>query len=312
MRSSIQVLSQLGLAMAASGVLLAPAQAWAGRRATPFGEIDESCVTHVPRGGRVDVGRGNLEANGKTTPAAKCGEQIPACNSTSGGWYENSWATARNISGMSQYDYIAANWTVPTNPSPPNGDTPLEYFFPSLSAMSGSRSVAIIQPVMSWGYDAQEWEVSSWGLFNCDVNCNCQVFVQGPVSGVNAGDSVGGVVSQYQGSPDAWQIFISDSNSGSWANLDVWNIPNSWPKFTTAQSVVNENYHLNSCADLSPQNYLWFTNVVLEQAGPSWNSHNNVTSSTSWTIQNNSQGLFPSCSWAAGANGSLGLLTWTQ
>jgi hypothetical protein len=312
MRISFNVQSRLGLALAVGGIWLTPANAWAGRKATPFGEIDESCITHVPKGGRIDVERGSVEINGsKTASAASCAEPIPGC-STNGGWYENSWANAKTISGMSQYDHIAADWTVPTNPSPPAGDSPLEYFFPSLSAMSGSRSVAIIQPVMSWGYDAQEWEVSSWGLFNCNVSCSCQVFVEGPYSGVYAGDSVGGVVSQYQGSPDAWQVFISDSSSGANANLDVYNIPNSWPKFTTAQSAVNENYGLNSCADLSPQNYLWFTSVVLEQAGPSWNSFNNVTSSTSWTIQNNTSGLSPSCSWSAGASGSVGLLTWAE
>jgi len=292
---------------------LSPANALAARKATPFGELDESCITEVPRRGRINAQSGDIDVDGKKAgKAALCLEQVPSCGGTNGGWYEDTWANAKNISGMTQYDYLSATWSVPQNPSPPAGDQPLEYFFPSLSAMSGGRSVAIIQPVMSWGYDAQEWEIASWALFNCDANCNCQVFRQGPVNNVHAGDAVGGTISQYHGSPDAWQIFISDSNSGAWANLDVWNIPNSWPKFTTAQSAVNENYRLGSCADLSPSNGLWFTNIVVNQAGPYWNSRTDVTNSTSWTVQNNSLGLWPNCSWAAGAGQTLALLTWVQ
>ncbi|MDP8999424.1 MAG: hypothetical protein M3O46_04870 [Myxococcota bacterium] len=310
MRNTVKVRWTI-LVLATCGTWLSPAGAWASRKNTPFGELDDSCVTNVPRGGRVDLGKGEMDVDGKKVGvAARCSEHVPACQSA-GGWYAWTWANARNISGMNSYDYLSTSWTVPANPTPPIGDAPLEYFFPSLEAQSGGKSVAIIQPVMSWGYTAQEWEISSWGLFNCDAQCRCQAFKQGPVSGVYAGDLVDGSINLVGGSPDGWDIYIRDETSGAWADLEVANIPNSWPKFTTAQSAVNENYGFNSCADLPPGGSITFNNIWIFQAGPTWDSFNDVRNSTSWAANANPKGLFPGCHWGATGSTAYGMLNWS-
>ena len=142
--------------------------------------------------------------------------------------------------------------------------------------------------------------MSSWGLFQCNSACVCSnVFVEGPFSGVATGNRIIGTIAQYAGNPDAWSITTTDNTTGSNSVLDVWNIPNSWPKFNTAQSAVNENYGLKSCQDMPRNNSIQFAGINLIQGGPNWNTQNNVTTSTAWYLYSNPDGYTPNCSWQA-------------
>lgn len=277
--------------------------------------MDDSCVTDVPRGGRIDAGRrevydwdDNLVGNVKT-----CTEQLPTCPAN-GGWYEWSWANAQTIGGLQQYNWFEEWWTVPRNPAPPNDDQPLEYYFPSLQSESvfGNQNTVtgIVQPVLSWGYSGQEWEVSAWVLLQCNSSCVCDMGVNGPFSGVNAGDSILGYMDQIAGNPDGWEVDITDYTTGAYAYYQVTGIPNSWPKFNTAQGGVNENYGLNTCNDLSAAHTIQFQDPYLYQAGPNWNSYNNVTNSTSWSGHSAPMSLFPYCAWSVTANDTGTTLNW--
>ena len=310
--------SRGSIAALIASVVVVPGSALAATITTPFGPLDDSCVTQVPRGGAVDAQSGDvITSNGAHVGTAKkCFQPLPAC--TGGGWYDFSSANAQTIDGLQKFNYFAASWVVPYSPSPPAGDSPLEYFFPSLQAESVlgefSTTTAIVQPVLSWGYGgASEWGVSAWGLFECNQTCTCTyVYQNGPYGPVNEGDYISSLTHQYEGNPDAWEIYIVDQTTGTWAETEVWNIPGSWPKFNTAQSAVNENYYVNSCQDLSPSNYIEFNDFSLYQAGPYWNDLNNVTGSTAWTFYNNPFGFSPACSWGSYGNKSESILYWSE
>lgn len=308
------------LFLATITVLFGAGTAFAATVTTPFGKLDKDCVNVIPAGGKVDLSSGIIHAKdgSEVGPASTCSDTVPSCSS-GGGWYSYTWANAATISGMTQFDELNEDWTVPSVPNPPAGDEPLEYFFSSLQAISGGTSFAIIQPVLSWNYDdTGEWGVSSWGLFDCNASCTCSyVFEYGPYTGVNPGDTIGGTIKQYAGNLDAWQITTTDTSTGANAVLDVYNIPNSWPKFNSAQSAVNENYGpdgtaLQSCADLPASNDIYFSILGLYQAGPNWNSFNNVSSSASWSYYSNPNKLSPNCSWNAFGSYAALYLLWTE
>ncbi len=306
----------VGLATALGSVAI-PVQVLAGVAITPFGPADESCVHEVPAGGSVDVGAMNVMLNGALvahydpcTITVTVPVQNPNYVSSNGvaptgggGWYEGAEGNATTISGLTQFDSLSVDWVVPAKPNLPANDPNIVYLFPGLENVSNSW-VAIIQPVLQWGnsnvsgYQSGEyWTIGSWMVEN--TGSGPQVFFHTGSETVQPGDYIEGAMTQYAANLDAWNIKVTDEDSGAWASLDVYNLPSSWPKFNFAQMGILEGYGsnlgpLSSCVDLSPSNSVSFFMNAVQEAGPSWNSFNNAQSLVQWFWFKNT-GLSPQC-----------------
>ena len=143
------------------------------------------------------------------------------------------------------------------------------------------------------------------------------VFEYGPYTGVNPGIRSVEQSNNTRATSTRGKLRRRTPRTGANAVLDVYNIPNSWPKFNSAQSAVNENYGpdgtaLQSCADLPASNDIYFSILGLYQAGPNWNSFNNVSSSASWSYYSNPNKLSPNCSWNAFGSYAALYLLWTE
>ena len=83
----------------------------------------------------------------------------------------------------------------------------------------------------------------------------------------------------------------------------------SWPKYNNiylgvleAYGDTNEQTGLNSCTELPPGDGDIFSGTYeISEAGPYWNSYNDVRTSLSWagSPYPNGDGLLPSCSYQA-------------
>jgi hypothetical protein len=313
---------------------------------TPYGQADDSCVHETPMGGSIDVQTGDVTVNGAVVdhfapcsvswqlqapqkdgtavPSSSGGTVLPA----SGGWYAWSNAPAVSVGGaVRPFDQLGAQWVVPTDPSPPNGDTPLEYFFSSLqnnqgnsnSGMGGcgsNNNVIIIQPVLQWGSNGANggayWTMASWEVWGCNSDCRtgCSS-AHSPYEQVYEGDKIIGTMWQYTGNLDSWEIYTDDSTTGVYTYNTIYSIPNSWPKFEAAQGGVNENYGI-TCNDLSADDTVYFEEEGAFEAYPSWNSYYEVdyygANLLSWGHWTN--GISPSCSWGTSVTSTYTQLSW--
>lgn len=312
--------SSIGVAL-----LLHGGEASAHAVATPIGQVDSACVHEIPRGASVDVQTGDVTINNariqRFDPCnASIGTNSQASSASSrkvitpgppvqlSEWYDVVNADAPNINGLSQFNYFTVLFTVPQNPTPPGGDTPVFFFFPGITArQSDGTAFALVQNVLQWGnndaFGGSFWVYTSWWI---DKTGNA--FFITPI-GVNAGDSLSGHMEQYAGSPDAWDIYSVDwtTPSGNESpDLHVYDIPDSWPKFNEADLGVLEAYanvngqavFLQSCQDLPPVPSMGqlFQLSVITQAGPTWADRNDVTGSTAWGYGQIFDGG-PSCNW---------------
>ena len=319
-------------------------QASAKTVVTPYGPADESCVHETPMGGNIDVQSGDVMVNGAVVdhfapcsvswqtqlPQKQGGNVIPP--GFVGGWYAWSDVQAVSVGGaVRPYDQLGAQWTIPTNPRPPSGDTALEYFFPSLQNNQGlsnngtgcgsSNNIMIIQPVLQWGNNGSNggeyWSMASWEVWGCNSDCTtgCSSAHSPYVTTISQGDTIIGTIWQTASNNDAWEIYTDDTTSNYYTWNTVANIPNSWPKFESAQGGVLEDYNVNSsCTDLSPDNSITFDEAGVFEAYPSWNSYYEVdyygANLLSWGHWYS--GRSPNCSWSSAANSTLTTLTWTE
>jgi len=285
---------------------------------TPFGPADDSCVHEIPRGGGVDAQTGDVALNGATVShIAPCTVSPTSTGSahppTTGGWYEYSNTNATTIEGLTQFDYLDVSWSVPTTPS--NPDSSLTYLFPSLNAPDppGQSLGMILQPVLQWGIGpdggGNDWLFAAWGLWGCDAaGDNCSVGYSTPYE-TYAGYSLEGIVQQYAGNLDAWNVSAIDNTQDLNYNFYIYNIPNSWPKFTTAQTGVLEAYNI-CCNNLSPSDGIGFSLNGLYQAGPDWNSFNDVTGTAAFSGFKNPFNYAPHCTFTPTVSNYYTILTW--
>jgi hypothetical protein len=279
---------------------------------TPFGEADDSCVHETPMGANIDVQSGDVVVNGKKVdhyaPCAvpwqlkmprKSGHEGPPIPAPTG-WYSWSDAQAASISGtVYPYDELYVDWSVPSNPSAPTGDYPIEYMFSGLqnnqslsSNGTGCGSTMIlIQPVLEWGDNtcggtSPSWKMASYEVWGCNAStCGSCTVGHSPWTSVSTSDSISGEMWQYASNLDAWEIYMSDNTSSAYTYNTIYNISNSDPKFESAQMAVLEAYNwppigggqcstgsLAHCSDLSHDDSATFNLVGAFQAYPSWNS----------------------------------------
>jgi hypothetical protein len=305
---------------------------------TPFGEAEDSCVHEIPMGGNLDTETGTVTVNGKVVDQhSKCtsGWQMNSRPTASklpatGGWY--AWTDAQNpsISGTNYpFDAAYTDLWVPTDPSPPAGDSPIIYLFSSLennqalsnngTGCNSSNTTAIIQPVLQWGQNGSlggpHWYMAAYEVYWCDSDCstNCSVG-HSPFVQVSAGDALGGSMWQTaHGTTDTWEIRWDDANG-----LYTWNTMTvaSWvPKFGSFQEGVLEAYNINSCADFSPDNSLKFWNFGVYVAYPSWNSYDeaDVFGSNILSFSHNTASEPTNCSQNASLNSTEdSTITWVE
>lgn len=291
----------------------------------------------MPQGGMVNAETGDVLVRGTVVDHfASCavssqmqfpnaygsGSQLPA----SAQWYVWSDAQWASIGGakypFNEFDSVLY---VPTNPNPPNGDTAIEYFFSSLQNNQGlsnngtgtGSGIVLLQGVLQWGatayYGGKWWTIASWVVYNCNSSGGCS-FGYSPDEKVNAHDRIETNIYQTASNPDTWQIDMTDITSGAWSSGSV-SIPNSWPKFGSAQNGVFEAYNVNSmCTDLSPDNSITFYEAGLSEAYPTWRQYYRVDSLganlVSWNLWN--LNLSPNCSWSGAALPTYTNLTWME
>lgn len=273
-----------------------------GKVRTPAGEFDRACAHEIPHGGVVDM-EGNVTLDGKAVAHfAKClaaqamvmpritepGLQPPTTN----GWVEASWANATTISGLTYFNQLNAQWTVPSAPSVAAGQ--LIYIFPSVEANGAS----ILQPVLQWGnngwFGGNYWTLASWYVNSAGA------WFSTPVT-VAAGDTIAGYMRLTNGANsgyDLWVVNGTDTTNGASSGTGF-----QTPKtpFNSAQQGVLEVYNVSACTSYPAAGDVIFTNVTATQAGPSWNNYNAVspgwfaaywsaTPSCSFSVSNFSQG----------------------
>jgi hypothetical protein len=328
------VTRSLAVAAVLAAVLLTlSTRAFADLVGTTVGPIDRSCVHEVPSGATVDAETGSVTLNGASVahypPCAASGaphqSQFSHSHGGSGGgsaWYEFSWANAVPIGGLTQFDYLEVQWTVP-QPGPSDGT--VIYLFPAFENFSGSNPStcpfgsgcgsfsSIIQPVLQWGYNSYNgghyWEAEGMEVWGNNVLFSNPCFV-------NSGDTVVGVLWQIQANPDKWEVVIEDTTNRCY----TWNFfqpGSSWPKYNTAQGGVLEAYGnaaesilLTTCADLPTDNSSVFQILNIDEAGPAWNSFNPVKGNMTWQAFNNPFLFSPACNWSAAAGPGITWLTW--
>lgn len=319
------------------------------------GPVDSSCILEVPNGFHVlTTSTGSIEASLSGSVVASA-TASPACTASgalnaaqgndgaalaiskggaTGGWYENSWTNAVQMSGFQQFDYAEAEFTVPP-PGP--SDTTLMYLFPSVENVTGTVSacphgsgcgtiVSILQPILQWGYNTY----NGGGYWMLESAAYYTHWIYSPPCYVNSGDDIVAYMEEVAANPDEWLIYSYDI-SNSCATWLYYDLPSGQPEFNTFQGGVLEGYGnanetapLASCSDLPSSNGQWFQTIALEQAGPAWNSYHSVLGQSSWQAYYNCESgstcFSPNnCAWGASASnnylgsGEVGtLLVWQK
>jgi hypothetical protein len=272
---------------------------------------DPKCSFEVPMGAMVDSD-GNVSKDGASVDRF----DFTGCKSSDGGgpggWYEQVGANSiPQAGGMNQFNYLYSSFYVP--PEPYDSSTQSVYLFPGLENWSPSGQVySILQGMLLWGYNTDQ-NTGDWYVIEGEFNWGPNI--HGQAIRVSPGDLIKTSIWQVQTNPDLWEIEISDTTNGGYyyfyAQPDA-----SWTKYTNAYSAVVEAYGestqqtgLASCEEL-PFSYGMTFNTEVWQAGPAWNSYNDVTGSLSWGGSTNGNGLAPSCAWKAYGSG-MGTLAWT-
>ncbi len=308
---------------------------------TPVGPADDSCVHEIPKGASLDLESGNLSVNhtvvGHQAPCTvDVGpEVLGPLNGTMqipGGaqWYAWSDAQWPVIGGVHYpFDKFLTTWKVPTNPTPPVGDTSFEFFFHSVQNNQGlsndgqgcGPTTALLQPVLQWGnngaFGSEQWMIASWVVWSCNSTCTMCNSAYSTPEPVTQHDHLEGYVWEIQsgGGFDGWQVELDDNTSLAYT-YEQFTLPSSWPKFGSIQGAVIEAYNVDSnCDDLSPDN-----KVVLAEQGvwagyPSWNSFDRVdalgANLLSW------QGYLlsspsPNCNWNTISSSTQTTLQWVN
>jgi hypothetical protein len=286
---------------------------------TPFGQADRSCVHEIPIGAHVDASTGDIKTHDNKLLAhfERCSHawNPPALDRETAPnepgqafWYAFTAAHAVPAGGLTQFSQVFTNWGVPNPPNVPANDGANLFFFPGFINLSNpadiTSGVSILQPVMMWGsngkFGGHYWTIASWGVWNGG-------FYHSPPIQVDPGHGIEGDMYQIASNPDAWIISTTDTTTGAWTQAEIYNIPNSWPKYNWAQLGVVEAYGapssnipLKSCSELPPDDELLFSLEDLWQAGPTWEDLIYADSLVSWQDFDNPMGFSPTgCQWSA-------------
>lgn len=103
--------------------------------------------------------------------------------------------------------------------------------------------------------------------------------------------------------------------SGSYSYNTIYNIPNSWPKFESAQE-ANENYGVDAaCDNISTDNAITFYENGVYEAYPSWNSYDEVDYYGAGLLSWSGHGPIPTspnCQWSHYVTDTETDLYWTE
>jgi hypothetical protein len=249
-----------------------------GKIRTPSGDFDAACVHEIPAGAVVGLD-GAVSVNGAVVarhapcavnPAMRAprvvgqGLQPPTTN----GWVEASWANAATIGGLTYFNQLDANFSVPNAPAANVGQ--LIYLFPSVEA----NGAAILQPVLQYGsngaFGGNYWTLASWY-----VNAT-NGYWSTPVT-VNAGDSITSYIKLLDGSNSGFDFWVVSGTDTTLSRTSGTAFYTPKTPFNSAQQGVLEVYNVSGCNAYPSTGYMIFTNVTATQAGPHWNNYNPVT-----------------------------------
>jgi len=274
---------------------------------------DPLCSYEAPMGATVDT-EGNVTKDGKTITHydfSNC--KLSNSGAGTGGWYEQVGANAiSEPGGLKQFNAYEGNFTVPPAPADPSNDKSILYLFPGLENWNAgfTQVFSILQTMLIWGNNTDantgEWWTME-GEFNWGPN------IHGHGVRVSPGDKIGWAIWQTQINPDIWEIWMGDVTSGG--SYAFFAQPaSSWPKYNNIYLGVLEAYGdtyeqtgLNSCTELPPgDGEMFYGTSEISEAGPYWNSFNDVRTSLSWggSPYPNGDGKPPSCSYQAWAASS--------
>lgn len=157
-----------------------------------------------------------------------------------------------------------------------------------------------MQPVLQWGRNCEgifclsSWGGNYWTIANWIVGGNFGTAWSQDIR-VNPGDVLWGAITME--SSTSYQIAWDDTTLGQWGWLNV-NLTgsNSTVQFNTAQPSVLEAYNVSNCSDY-PAQPTWFYDILMNQAGPEWNSWNPVAEDPATWGGGVTPGLAVSCNY---------------
>ncbi len=231
---------------------------------------------------------------------------------TINGWLEDSSYEATPIQGLDYFDALFDYFTVPNDPATYSNQ--ILYFFPGLAS-----SDAIAQPVLSWGnngfYGGNYWSLAAWYYISGSSS-----YYYSPPFTVGVGDQISGIIKMtgvescpwpLTGTCYEWSVIAYDTWMGE-EGVENFVTPE---QYTQAYPAVQEVYNLSECSELSGTPSDTFYYVQLDQAGPYWNSFNDVTDPAAWGSYAGS-GLSPQCSYGiqnwVGGQGDESALIWAN
>jgi hypothetical protein len=239
--------------------------------------IRPDCVHEIPNGATVEVENGQITGdvslNGVliahydacpedaviTRPRGRT-EGLKNAPGTGNGWVEASqWDVS--LSSSDNIDYMAGNWTVPSDPSA-NGA--LIYLFNGIEPASENW---ILQPVLQYGsngaFGGNYWVIASWL-----VGPNNYAF-HSPAETVHPGNTLSGYtkLTGTTGSDLDWKVQAKDTTTGAYTWITARTNGLHW---TWAFAAVLESYNVTSCSEFPANGKAEFTNSVVDHGYPSY------------------------------------------
>jgi hypothetical protein len=291
-----------------------------GKVLTPIGLVDAECSWEVPFDAVADD-EGNVTRNGvviarhrpctpeqmgrgKAALAKAAGAKGGAGDSLQPptipqAWVDDTWAMAGFVSGLKFYNYMKAEWTVPRDPPWCIWGCPLLYYFPSFTSTNNEE---ILQPVLQHGNNGEfggnnSWAIASWYC----LKTACQ---HSPPLAASAGENLLGQIQITSNSPLKYWIATSNLTRGYYTYLDA-NTPKG--PFTNVQGGVMEVWRILTCGQYPQDHALTFHDILVQQAGPTWNTFNTMV--PAWSTQVKvGQNLNPFCNYGAQASVDGGTL----
>jgi hypothetical protein len=273
-----------GLAVLVIGMLW-PAVAHATMVQSAHGLVDSSCVRQIPNGANVsgDTGEVTLDDGTVVVSAAEAAASSASCRASgvdsdpgggASGWSAETtaWAiSGSGYGGLKQYDEIQVGFWVPEPPDNPS-DQNYQLFWCGLENFptGGGNWVNVIQPELRWssttGFYITTESFDNPEYYNLDD--------YSPNENVSQGDYLKCTITQI--GSNEWNLNMTDETSGAYTGFHWYpGTGSNWGPYSWAQLSVYEAY-TSACDGLFKSNYAFFEPLVLEQAGPNWNSFNDV------------------------------------
>jgi hypothetical protein len=237
--------------------------------------IRPDCVHEIPNGARVETANGQITGDVTlhgvliahydacpedaviTRPRGRT-ESLSNPPGTGNGWVEASqWDVP--LGSSDNIDYMAGDWTVPSNPSS-NGA--LIYLFNGIEPASENW---ILQPVLQYGsngaFGGNYWVIASWM-----VGPNNYAF-HSPPETVSPGNSLFGYteITGTSGSTLDWKVQAQDTTTGAYSWITATTSGLHW---TWAFAGVLEAYGVTSCSEFPSNGRAVFTNSAVDHGFP--------------------------------------------